>query len=202
MNRYILIGIILLIQACASPIYYAKRIQGQIVEHETGQPLEGVIVVAKWVLMHKTPSQYYHDKKLRIVETLTDQNGNYVVSGSPMIRLRPFTELADHDPVISFFKKGYTPLFVSNSSDRDTVIRYSEWNGRVLKLKHFNGTNDRYANYLRGLFNLDRSDWCFVPKLSQAMYEEVKRLNSEGFNSILLPDIPDTMPDTNEFACF
>ncbi len=202
MNRYILIGVIILLQACASPIYYAKRTHGQIIDHETGQPLEGVIVVAKWVLLHKTPGKYYHDTKLRIVETLTDENGKYVVPGSPMIRLRPFTELADRDPAISFFKKGYSPLFVQNSSDRDTVIRESEWNGRVLKLKRFNGTNRKYANSIDVLFNYDKSDWCFVPKLSQALYEEVKRLNSEGFYSVLLPKVPDTMPDTNEFACF
>jgi len=202
MNRYILIGIIILLQACASPIYYAKRTHGQIIDHETGQPLEGVIVVAKWVLLHKTPGKYYHDTKLRIVETLTDENGKYVVPGSPMIRLRPFTELADRDPAISFFKKGYDPLFIQNSSDRDTVIRYSEWNGRVLKLKRLNVSNDRYAHFLSVLFNYDKRDWCFIPKLSQAMYEEKKKLVSEGIESWYLPKIPNVMPNFDEFACF
>ncbi len=180
-----------------------QKIHGQIIYEQTGEPLEGVIVVAEWVLLHKIPGKYYHDKNLRIVETITDQNGNYVISGSPMIRLRPLTELTDRDPEMSFFKKGYSPLFVSNSYDRDTVIRYSEWDGRILKLKRFNGTNERYAQSLRTLFRIDKSDWCFVPKLSQAMYEEVNRFNSEdSYNSIILPKVPDTMPNTNEFACF
>ena len=187
MNHYILIGIILLLQACASPIYYAKRIQGQVVDEQTGEPLKGVIVVAKWVLMDKTPSQYYHDKKLRIVETTTDQNGNYVISGSPMIRLRPLTELTDRDPEMSFFKKGYSPLFVSNSYDRDTVIRYSEWDGRILKLKRLNYSNERYAHSLSILYNYPGyREWQSVPRLLIAVYEEVQRLN---LRSVDVPDI-------------
>jgi len=30
------------------PVYFAKSIRGQVVDAETGQPLEGVVVVAKW----------------------------------------------------------------------------------------------------------------------------------------------------------
>ncbi len=191
MNRYMLIGVIILLQACASPIYYAKRIQGQVVDEQTGQPLESVIVVAEWVLLHKIPGKYYHDKKLRIVETLTDQNGNYVISGSPMVRLRPLTELANRDPEMSFFKKGYSPLFVSNSYDRDTVIRYSEWGDRVLKLKRFNYSNERYAHSLSILYNYpDYREWQSVPRLLLSVYEEVQRLNLSGVD----------VPDINKFS--
>ena len=192
MIRYILIGVILLLQACASPIYYAQRIHGQIVDDETGKPLEGVIVVARWILLRKGLGESWHDQQLRIFETDTDKNGNYVIPGSPMIRLMPFTELDSRDPEIVFFKKGYTLLAVSNLFDRNSVIRKSDWNAKVLRLKPFKGSKERYAIFLGSLFTWDDYyEWQFVPRSLLAVYEEAQRLALEGIDPMRLPDVPD-----------
>jgi hypothetical protein len=194
MIRYVLIGVILLLQACASPIYYARQVHGQVVDDETGKPLEGVIVLAEWILFRKGLGEGWTDQRLRVFETVTDKNGNYVISGSPMIRLSPFTELHHpRDPEISFFKKGYTVLSVDNFSfSQNSVIRGSMWNGKVLRLKHFNGSKERRAHSLSVLFNFDGyREWRHVPILLQAMFEEKKRLVSEGIKPWLLSNIPD-----------
>jgi hypothetical protein len=196
--KYVLLmGVILLLQACASPIYYARQVHGQVVDDETEKPLEGVIVLAEWILLRKGLGESWNDQKLRVFETVTDQNGNYVIPGSPMIRLAPFTELhSPQDPQISFFKKGYTLLSVNNFSlgQKSGVIRKSLWNGKVLRLKLFKGSKERYATFLRALSRRDSDrEWRHVPRLLKAMYEEKKRLVSEGLEPWLL-----SLPDIND----
>ena len=57
MKRNLLFVLLLLIAisslACATPLTYsAKEIHGQVADAETGQPIDGAIVVAQWVLSH------------------------------------------------------------------------------------------------------------------------------------------------------
>jgi hypothetical protein len=200
MIRYVLIGVILLLQACASPIYYAQRIDGQVVDDETGKPLEGVIIVAQWVLFHKGIGESWHKARLRVVETVTDKNGYYTIPGSPMARIIPFTELDRYDPKLSVFKKGYRPSSFINKKDRNSPIRFSDWDGKILRLKRPAASLEKQVIKLRTFFNGiykggGKMEWRNFPKMLLAMYEEKQRLVSQGVESWLL-----TIPNIQDFS--
>ena len=93
--------------------YSAAPIHGWVVDAETKQPLEGVHVVAQWILqtglLHGE-----HSTRLHIMETVTDQSGAYHFPGwGP--KPRPFLARFDgFDPMLTFFKPGHVPLDRTN----------------------------------------------------------------------------------------
>ena len=86
---------------------WAKMYHGQVVDEETGKPLEGAVVVVVW---HKKPivsmdaPEYFHDAK----ETLTDGEGKFTLNASPAIDWNPFTMIKE--PNIVIFQPGYEPF--------------------------------------------------------------------------------------------
>jgi hypothetical protein len=196
MIRYQLIGAILLLQACASPIYYARQVHGQVVDDETEKPLEDAIIVAQWILFHKGLGESWHKARLRVVETVTDKKGHYTIPGSPLIRLLPFTELDRYDPKLSIFKKGYRPTSFINKKDRSGPIRSSDWNGKFLRLKRPPASIEKQANKLGIFFNGiykggGKIEWRHFPRMLLAMYEEIQRFDLTTVDPILLPNVPD-----------
>ncbi len=197
MNRYILIGIIILLQACASPIYYAKRIQGQVVDEQTGEPIEGAIIVAQWILFHQGLGHSGHDSRIRVVETVTDKNGYYTIHGSPMIRAIPFTELDFYDPKISVFKEGYRLTSFANdfAGDRSGMIRSSDIDGVTIRLERPSPSIQKRLTNMRIFFHeiygVATQNWRNFPRMLMAMYEELQNMDLKGINSALIPGIPD-----------
>jgi len=92
----------------ASPgIVLGKTYHGQVVDEETGKPLEGAVVVVIW---HKKPRvsmdapEYFHDAK----EAITDAQGKFMLDASPAIDWNPFTVIKQPNVVI--FQPGYEPF--------------------------------------------------------------------------------------------
>ena len=96
----------LLLVACSSSRGVAYH--GKVVDAETGEPIEGAVVVVAW---HKKPflamdsPQYFHNAR----EVLTDAEGKFSVDASPGIDWNPLTYILK-DPSIAIFKPGYGPF--------------------------------------------------------------------------------------------
>jgi len=136
--------------------YSAAEIRGSVVDAETKQPLEGVHVVAQWILQTGV-IHGEHIVRLQILEAVTDAAGQYYLPawGS---RARPPSSRLEwgYDPTLLYFKPGYVQLVRHNYdppplNEPDMSERISVWNGRTIELKPFRGTPDTWAGYLSSL---------------------------------------------------
>ncbi len=74
------IGISFFLPGCAYPFRYDGTYKGKVVDADTGQPIEGVVVLGVWETVTITPAggtHDYYDAK----ETVTDKNGEFLISG-------------------------------------------------------------------------------------------------------------------------
>jgi hypothetical protein len=182
----VLLCAILALPACLGPLLYsAKEIRGQIVDEQTGQPIEGVIVVAQWVLYQAGLGHGGHNGRLHVYETVTDKDGRYFIPAwGPKPHL-PMTKLFGRDPEILIFKSAYEPDWLENSVMHEDSVRVSDWNGKVVKLKKFQGTLESYALAIRigisgSLSSQGASDWKSFPRMVLALDAEDRRLKSLG----------------------
>ena len=84
---------------------YAARIdgpyEGKVIDADTGQPIEGVVVLATWSRVTVTPgggvSSYYD-----AMETVTDNNGEFKIKGLGLLVLSNI-----EPPYMTVFKAGY-----------------------------------------------------------------------------------------------
>lgn len=193
--------LIWVLPACATPLTYsAKEIRGQIVDAETNQPIEGAIIVAQWVLFHIGPGHGGHKSRIHVHETITDRDGNYVIpEWGPKVR-PPMTELHHRDPQLSIFKSGYEPMGVSNelvSTVRPDSLRVSDWDGKVIKLKPTKENLEDYALRLSSFYSglvesmRDKDEWKKYPRMTLAVYNENRRLNTLGLKPGYGPSVPD-----------
>jgi hypothetical protein len=150
------------------------------VDAVTGQPLEGVIVVAQWVLFVAPVGR---GPRIQVLETVTDAKGIYQFPGwgpKPNPRF-PLSSLDRMDPDLTFFKPGYRPHAVANMYASNEAVRTSDWDGKTIKLEEFTGTLDDWAGMLHtvqtGLGWGDVMDWRLAPRIALAL--ELERINLE-----------------------
>lgn len=170
--------ILIPLQACAhSPFYSAKEIKATIVDAETGEPLEGVVVVAQWILFEGGIGHGGHGRRLEVLEAVTDKEGKFTITGWGPKRRPAFTYLDNLDPLLSIFKSGYKYTRLINApfeefsrmypnyKEMDTeklldfilthnleskdAIRTSIWNGTVIRLRKFKGTEEDWLDELQ-----------------------------------------------------
>ena len=79
--------------------------KGQIVDKETGKPLEGVVVLAAWYKAYSTHGGWggagYYDAE----ETVTDINGRFIIRSKQTWTINPFSAIKG--PEFYIFKPGY-----------------------------------------------------------------------------------------------
>lgn len=189
------------------PFYSAKDIRGQVVDAETGQPLEGVIVVAEWRL-HSTigPGS---PSAINTLEAVTDAVGKYLIPGWGPRPRRMFTYLSHLDPELRFFKSNYYPkglenrLFSYENHNRSTV-RTSMWDGKVIQLKPFKGDDwGNYASKIRMYWDSEFYD-CLreCPRFVLALDKESKRIKASAPKGTFYPmvlDIENFSDENREF---
>jgi hypothetical protein len=197
MNRKSLLLVLtaLSLQACATThTYSAKPITATVVDAETGEPLEGVNVVAQWVLHDPWPT-WGGAGALELIEAVTDRNGQFHIPGwegkaVPKDRL-PGTRLSNGDPEIIFFKSGYKSRQVGNylqperlRDENHTWERYSDWDDKIIKMEKFKGDLDLYtantSGTLRGVGHRVECAWKKMPRFLVALMREKERLERLG----------------------
>lgn len=135
--------------------YSAAEIRGWVVDADTKQPLEGVHVVAQWILNTGLFFHSSHVTRLHILETVTDAQGEYhFPAWGP--KPRPVLARLDWgtDPILTFFKPGYRVLSRNNYSpppenEEEMAVRVSRWHGKTVALEPFRGTTDDWIRQLQ-----------------------------------------------------
>jgi hypothetical protein len=126
----LLVSMMLIISGC-----YYPGIKGKVIDSATGKPIVGALVVAQWTNKHGFGLTYHTLSK--IIETLTDKDGSFSLSGN----YNPFVE----PPEMIIYKEGYIPwrndmIFPGGT---DKLSKDHEWKNHVTyKLSVF---SDKYT---------------------------------------------------------
>jgi hypothetical protein len=178
-----------LLSACATS-YSAKSINAHVVDAESRQPMEGVVVVVHWIVKFGLEGGGGTDMKL--METVTDGDGNFffpawgpesIPSGLPLE-----ARLKGQDPEIILYKKGYFPVGLSN--DRPTSgqagsgpsVRTSDWGGKTIPMKKFIGERRVYGAMLDSMLtgvNYGGCNFNKIPRLLSAVISEQAELRRQ-----------------------
>lgn len=164
--------------------YSAEAIDAWVFDAETGQPLEGVIVVVDWRLWR---GGFHPDWRgsLQVMETVTDAKGHFAFPAwGP--KTRPAGMYLFDDPTLYVFKRGYQCAtfagYKSTMKINANSLRRLERN--IFKLQKFTGSLEEYASNLYFLdSNLDfvlthNKDcvWKQFPRMLVALHVEQQRL--------------------------
>ncbi|MFI5387054.1 MAG: hypothetical protein ACHQ50_13150 [Fimbriimonadales bacterium] len=210
-----LVAATLLSHGCATaseefppPAYSAKEIRATVVDGATGQPLEDVVVVARWVLRR----MYGDGPQLHIAETVTDRQGTFLIPAWGPKPRPALMALTHKSPQLLLFKHGYVPLELDSGESKEEFakrfpnyrnMKSSEiklwmtitkgypnramqeafWDGLTIQLEPFRGTEERWFELLRSFFSSSRHDDARqIPRLSAAVYAERTYFNLSGFS--------------------
>lgn len=89
---------------CAHPLRYDGPYKGRVIDSDTREPIEGVVILGTWYTEHFSPAGPTHDF-YDAKETVTDKNGEFSISGKGL-RI-----LSNLDPMnVLIFKAGYEYL--------------------------------------------------------------------------------------------
>jgi len=170
--------------ACAKK-YSAEPIITQVVDADTKEPIEGVVVVAAWVLKGGLEGGNLKGVMM-VMETVTDQSGHFHFAGwgpkskPSYIRWYEDARLKSESPEFFLFKSGYRAETFLNDVDmqkraNDPSVQTSDWNGKTMPMKRFAGTLEQYAKDLdsRSLDLRDtmgpRCTWTQIPLTIKAL---------------------------------
>jgi hypothetical protein len=190
----VLLAALLSMQACSAPVAYsAKPIQGRVVDAETKQPLSDVNVVAHWVLNFGLEGGSGTD--LVLMESVTDSEGQYKFPGwgptQVPASLPSEARLKSLSPEMIYFKPGYLPWAVTNTTTGPQpgpgpLMRTSEWDGRTIELKRFEGPLTQYGSVIGGTLtgvSYGHCNWKKIPRVIVALDAEKRRLEALNIRS-------------------
>lgn len=109
---------------------YAE-ITGTVVDAETGQPIEGAVVLVEWTKTKGFPGMTATES-FKIVEAVTDKNGNFTVESIKKIFVDP--------PDLTIYKKGYVAwnnLIIFPDYRKREDFKWQS--GHVFKMERFKG---------------------------------------------------------------
>lgn len=106
-------------------------ISGTVIDGETKQPIEGAVILVEWT--KKVGIGDYHTESVKVVETMSDKEGKFKVSG--------LFNFAVDKPDVAVYKKGYVAWnnkFIFPSWEKRTGFRWQS--GRSYLLEKFKST--------------------------------------------------------------
>lgn len=145
-------------------------ITGQVVDAETGKPLENAAVYIYWSKMGSGPPGLAGRVEVEVAETLTDAEGFF--------KIPKYSTLFKHYRM-AVYKKGY----VCWSSD-DIFPTYEKRkgfsleDGMVIKLKHFKG---EYSKEKHAIFSTTSSIGRNMPGIFDDAIKEEKKIEKEFY---------------------
>ena len=151
LTRFLFVFTCLGTASCASidSEYVAAPIKGWVIDRDSKQPVEGAVVVAYWQL----EGGLYSKRKtiLMASEAVTDENGQYEMSGWGPVENPGSDRLCDYDPGLFVLKHGYASRLLSNFPDigpmcarydralkkyvRKSRERVSDWDGKKIEME-------------------------------------------------------------------
>lgn len=143
LNIFLIAAFTLLITGCSNPYpeeYSAAPLSAKIVDRETGEPVEGAIVVAVYVMESLSGRVY---TPLHYEETLTDNKGKFTFHGfdkksAPRELSGDAAVFGMRDPRLYVFADGYAPAMYQRdpvfSKLWETIHRISPLNGRTFTI--------------------------------------------------------------------
>jgi hypothetical protein len=163
-----------------------EPISGKVVDAETNEPIEEVIVIGYWP-GYSFYFEQYPVGTIELLEVVTDKEGNYFVPG--WLKESIDSSFRYGDPVMIFYKTGYEIEIESNAFSMGNFKKmpgyfhpwHAEWDGKTIKMNKFKGDNRAYRAYLNvvqysapyeDIFNYCK--FMNVPRLLIAMEEYYK----------------------------
>jgi hypothetical protein len=177
------------------PFYSGKEIQATVVGAETGQPIDGAVVVVVWELKAMSG----RGPRLNVSEVLTDAQGAFATQGWGPKPRPPLNHAASHSPFLVVFKSGYVPVRLRNASKRDfprlramsnltadqityripnydgnpyDIVQESLWDGMAIRIAPFRGTPEEW---FRSLDHISAAIPWEDAKRAQRFYEALSR---------------------------
>ena len=190
--RATLLILVLILNGCAlGGAYSAKSIEGWVVDNVSKKPLDGVVVVAGWML-EGGPFELQSLEYLTVMETVTDAAGRYAFPAWGPKSIPKHLPLNAHfvarAPGLDFFKSGYQYDYRSNELielDRfGPSVRDSRWNGKTIALKPASNMDERRSSwtslesalYTHNSAKASPCYWRQIPNLITAEYREFEML--------------------------
>jgi hypothetical protein len=175
----------------------ADQIDSQVVDADTGAPLEGAIVVAHWELQQGSlTGDGLPCGAANVEEAVTGKDGRFHIAAWGPIK-NHCGYMLQGEPMLYVFKWGYSFHGFSNTPGVETItVTHSEWNGRQMKLEKFANmdlTNARTGSYgaefeslnsQLGLFISDlpgECNWKRVPMALRELHSEQQQFIAAGF---------------------
>lgn len=166
--------------------YLGLPIKGRVVDAVTGEPLEGVNVLAVWDLYSANLVHSSHEGELHIAEDLTDSAGKYRLS--PWFGFFFLGELRSSAPLVYFYKYGYRVNGGGDSRRHPPfLVVSSDFDGKTVELSLFHGSRQEYAKHLGDTIDSTiggiRNENCIlleVPQVLQALEHAQTEFHREG----------------------
>lgn len=174
----------------------ADATDSQVVDADTGQPIEGAVVVAYWE-MHRgsLAGDSLPCGAADVEEAVTGKDGKFHIPGWGPIRSS--CDMRSFDPFLFVFKSGYGYARVGNYPLDPPFVTstHSEWNSKPIKLKRYPDldltkvdSKSYGANF--GLLNGELSDfivnfpaecnWRKIPNTLRALMAQAKLFRAAG----------------------
>lgn len=118
--------LLMVIMSSCYPVRYDGPYKGRVIDAETGQPIEGVVVLGEWSKGLMTPAGTVHSY-YDVAETVTDKNGDFEIPG---LGLKILTRVEPMNVLI--FKAGYEYIGMGpwESFRKDGILkRKVTWRG-------------------------------------------------------------------------
>lgn len=175
----------LLALASCSPATAAGPWKAQIVDAETKEPLEGVVVVAVWWKGTASVggwSEEYHDS----VEVATDRDGRFTIPARSFFSVNPFVRYKG--PEFLFFRPGYGrevwPGYATLPAEKmkrlDTYEKLLQRDGIVLELPRLRTLKERRESVGRVTVGFDTVPHERTPLLDKAIADERRAVGYGG----------------------
>lgn len=124
--RFLLIVPVIIMLVLTSGCY--GKITGTVVDAETGQPIEGAVVLAEWTKTHGIGD--HNTESFKVIEKLTDKEGKVTIEGVSNIFI--------DSPGVTVYKKGYVAWnneYIFPDYKKRTDFKWKD--GYVFKLDRF-----------------------------------------------------------------
>ena len=118
--------------------YLSGETRGRVVDADSGRPIEGAIVVARWEWLtyvpgnlHRGPSYEKVGEAVHVDEAVTDGGGGFTIAAwGPALHTNG--KMAENVPRLLAFKPGYEPLQQDAGTQSPIAIRLKKFSGEPM----------------------------------------------------------------------